>query len=114
MGNCFQPIDNLGDESTWTYETCRCMDNQGELVVATYRCEYITNEYLDNEAPRAYPQLRKYWRSTSGSLGQCYQYIGCEKCMTEDMKPLFTYHSNGWKSHCKVHTDYEPIKFSSS
>ena len=109
MGNCLQPIDNPMDESTWTYETCRCTDNQGENIVATYRCQYITGEYLVDETPPGYPQLRKYWRS---STSRCYQYIGCESCMTEDMKPLFTHHSNGWKYHCKVHTEYEPIRFS--
>ena len=119
MGNSLcKSIDPL-DESTWEYERCRCHDSQDECRLATYRCEYITDEYLVNEVPTEYPELRKYWRGTSGparhpltgQFGSCYQYIGCDQCMTDQMKPFFTHHPTGWKAHWKCHIDYEAIKF---
>ena len=108
MGNyCLKYHDPL-DESTWEYERCRCCDDKKEPRLATYRCQYTTNGRMVKEAPVEYPDLQKYWRS---ACGPCYQYVGCDQCMTDQMKPLFTHHPMGWKEHCKCHIDYETIRF---
>lgn len=135
MGKVFSsliPPDPL-DEKNWNYEKCRCGDPhklpidhktlyklkhdqyeaQHPNMIATYRCQYVTDELLFDEEVPGHPELRKYWRSSSsgGRLrGWRMQYIACEECVGKN-RDFFTHHSNGWKSHAKCSIEYEPISF---
>lgn len=100
-------------------EVCRCMDENGDRKIATYRCQYFTQRTLTGETPPRYPELRRYWSSTYGPgydqwgyrYGMWYQYTGCDKCMDKEVRCMFTHHPNGWKEFDRVHIDYEDIVF---
>lgn len=120
MGNT--QISETQKLATGEYERCFCReakkfdwesfrklgpDEQSRfhpLNKALYRCQHSNFNRKD------YPKLERYWRRTAtGAEGRTHQYIACKDCITEEVKPYFTYHENGWCTSYKSTLVYENI-----
>jgi hypothetical protein len=121
-------MGSLLSKKVINYRYCRC-DN---ISIATYRCRMfvrkdfcysskmsdtkIDNDILYDEFCKAiFKQFKKYCEY---SFAQCTYngittWIGCGKCITENVKPYFTYHPKGWQDpdfDTRNIDDYEYIK----
>lgn len=74
--------------------TCGCgYHNNRPITYAKYRGMF-KNSPNGISPPASAPQLEKYF-SSAGRYGVAY--IACDACITDDCRPYFTHHPNGWK-----------------
>jgi hypothetical protein len=128
-----QVLEDPFDESRWQLERCRCQDpnkpifveadwnkfhklplahqeEQHPRMLATYRCQYETDQFITDRGVPGHPLLDPYWRSSSFGGDTCIQFVACERCITEEANIYFTHHPEGWKCHYMVKTDYEGLR----
>lgn len=76
---------------------------------ATYRCKIRVD---DLAKVRNYPKLMDYWIPQTRVVRGDYivAYVGCEGCVTEEVKSIFTYKPEGWMETICMEDDYEDAK----
>lgn len=73
---------------------------------ATYRCKIKCKELSDIYK---YPDLTDYWFPQTRMIKENYivAYVACDKCISENVKNVFTYKPEGWYESICMEDDYE-------
>ena len=92
-------------------DLCKCRGS-----IATFRCGVFATHDMTTSNIRevlGYEVLTPYFRGCCGPLlengkcGELYQYVACNKCITDNVYPYFTHLPNGWSTDPKCWIDYE-------
>lgn len=100
-GNFVDGEGNLSETMPERKTICDTCDLQ-----ATYRCKMRVK---DLSKVRDYPYLMDYWVPQTRTIGGKYivAYVGCDKCMSDTVKDIFTHKPEGWSESICMEDDYE-------
>jgi len=78
-------------------------------VPATYRCKIKVDDLSE---VRDYPDLMDYWVPQTRNVRGKYivSYVGCQNCVTDKVKDIFTHKPEGWMETICMEDDYEDAK----
>lgn len=111
------------------YDPIYCNHHESKYKFpATYRCQFSAPKnliYMPTTPDNVIEEFREKMGDTmtdlllvlkpffiSSSYGNDYiiQWVGCDRCLPQELKKYFTNHPCGWKENIKVWQKYEEIK----
>lgn len=94
---------------------CKCSETTTtattyDCILATYRCQIVS----DSDVLSCYPDFQRHlhnyeYNPQNKDSSRIYRFIGCDRCLSFEIKYRFAHHKDGWVENSKHHIDYELI-----